>query len=85
MLDLLLGPFQHPAISYKQNSLSTHQLEVITYLNCLIFLRFAKLNMALKTGYLHDDAIDDSFLQVSDLHTVHYYQFGKKDGKPGKL
>jgi hypothetical protein len=41
--------------------------------------------MALRTGYLHDDAFDDGFLQVSDLHTVHYYQFGKKDGKPGEL
>ncbi|KAF2445966.1 proline iminopeptidase [Karstenula rhodostoma CBS 690.94] len=38
--------------------------------------------MALKTGYLHDDAFDDSYLEVSDLHKVHYYQYGKEDGKP---
>lgn len=40
--------------------------------------------MALKTGYTHDDAFDDSYLQVSDLHTVDYFQFGKKYGRPGK-
>ena len=41
--------------------------------------------MALKTGYSHDDAFDSGYLRVSDLHTVHYYQHGKKDGKPGKF
>ncbi|KAL1597141.1 hypothetical protein SLS60_008723 [Paraconiothyrium brasiliense] len=38
--------------------------------------------MSLKTGYSHEDAFDSGYLQVSDLHTVHYYQHGKKDGKP---
>ncbi|KAJ4303260.1 hypothetical protein N0V90_002153 [Kalmusia sp. IMI 367209] len=38
--------------------------------------------MALKTGYSHEDAFDSGFLKVSDLHTVHYYQYGQKEGKP---
>lgn len=41
--------------------------------------------MGLRTGYIHDDAFDEGFLQVTELHQVYFYQYGKKDGKPGKF
>ncbi|KAB5551429.1 proline iminopeptidase, partial [Coniochaeta sp. 2T2.1] len=33
-------------------------------------------------GYSHGEAFDEGFLQVSDLHTLSYHQYGKPDGKP---
>lgn len=33
-------------------------------------------------GYTHDDAYDAGFLSVSDIHRIHYEQYGKQDGKP---
>ena len=36
-------------------------------------------------GYKHDDAFDEGYLQVSDLHKVYYTQYGKQDGKTGEL
>ncbi|KAF2853374.1 proline iminopeptidase [Plenodomus tracheiphilus IPT5] len=33
-------------------------------------------------GYQHEDAWDQGWLKVDDLHEVYYQQFGKKDGKP---
>ena len=41
--------------------------------------------MALNSGYLHGDAFDQGDLPVSDIHTVHYAQYGKPDGKPGNF
>jgi proline iminopeptidase len=35
------------------------------------------------TSYTHADAFDQGRLKVSDLHTLHYEQYGKPDGKPG--
>jgi proline iminopeptidase len=35
------------------------------------------------TSYTHSDAFDQGWLKVSDLHTLHYEQYGKPDGKPG--
>lgn len=35
--------------------------------------------------YQHGDAFDEGHLQVSDLHSVYYAQYGKPDGKPGTL
>lgn len=40
--------------------------------------------MALDAGYQHGDAFDNGDLPVSGIHTVHYEQYGKPDGKPGK-
>lgn len=34
------------------------------------------------TGFEHDDAWDEGWLRVDDVHEVHYQQYGKKDGKP---
>ncbi|CAL5868432.1 uncharacterized protein PFLUO_LOCUS2657 [Penicillium psychrofluorescens] len=34
------------------------------------------------TSYTHSDAFDQGRLKVSDLHTLHYEQYGKPDGKP---
>lgn len=36
-------------------------------------------------GYTHSAAFDDGFLEVSSIHTLHYEQYGKPDGKPGML
>lgn len=33
-------------------------------------------------GYRHEDAFDEGYLQVSDLHKIYYAQYGKRDGKP---
>jgi len=35
-------------------------------------------------GYNHTAAFDTGKLPVSEIHTLHYEQYGKKDGKPGK-
>jgi len=40
--------------------------------------------MASTKEYLHSEAFNDGYLQVSPLHKVYYHQFGKPDGKPGK-
>jgi hypothetical protein len=40
--------------------------------------------MAPEIGYTHDDAFDEGDLQVSELHRIHYSQYGKRDGKPGE-
>jgi proline iminopeptidase len=37
------------------------------------------------TGYTHSAAFDIGKLPVSDIHTLHYEQYGKQDGKPGKI
>ncbi|KAF1969874.1 proline iminopeptidase [Bimuria novae-zelandiae CBS 107.79] len=34
------------------------------------------------TGYEHDDAWDEGYLKVDDMHEIFYQQYGKKDGKP---
>jgi proline iminopeptidase len=36
-------------------------------------------------GYEHEDAWDEGWLRVDDVHEVYYQQYGKKDGKPGML
>jgi proline iminopeptidase len=36
------------------------------------------------TGYIHETAFDTGRLPVSQIHTLHYEQYGKKNGKPGK-
>lgn len=41
--------------------------------------------MATNVGYVHEDAFDEGFLQVDQIHNVHYEQYGPRDGKPGKL
>jgi proline iminopeptidase len=33
-------------------------------------------------GYKHDPPFDSGYLQVSDIHRLHYEQYGKRDGKP---
>lgn len=33
-------------------------------------------------GYTHDPPFDSGYLQVSDIHRLHYEQYGKWDGKP---
>lgn len=33
-------------------------------------------------GYNHDDPYDSGFLPVSDIHKIHYEQYGKQDGQP---
>ncbi|KAF2676624.1 proline iminopeptidase [Lentithecium fluviatile CBS 122367] len=38
--------------------------------------------MAQGAGYTHADEFDAGDLQVSDLHRIHYAQYGKPDGKP---
>lgn len=39
--------------------------------------------MAAQNGYIHTEEFDSGNLQVSDLHHIHYSQYGKADGKPG--
>ncbi|KAJ5787192.1 hypothetical protein N7457_002182 [Penicillium paradoxum] len=34
------------------------------------------------TGYIHSAAFDIGKLPVSEIHTLHYEQYGKRDGKP---
>lgn len=34
------------------------------------------------TGYQHEDAWDEGWLRVDELHEVFYQQYGRKDGKP---
>ena len=41
--------------------------------------------MATDVGYAHDDAFDAGFLKVDDIHSLHYEQYGSRDGKPGEL
>lgn len=33
-------------------------------------------------GYAHDEPYDSGFLSVSDIHRIHYEQYGNPDGKP---
>jgi proline iminopeptidase len=35
-------------------------------------------------GYIHETAFETGRLPVGEIHTLHYEQYGKKDGKPGK-
>ena len=35
------------------------------------------------SGYEHSDAFDAGYLAVSDLHKLHYEQYGNPEGKPG--
>ncbi len=39
--------------------------------------------MVLTLGYDHVDPFERGMLPVSDIHTLHYEQYGKPDGKPG--
>ena len=34
-------------------------------------------------GHEHEDAWDEGWLRVDDVHEIYYQQYGKKDGKPG--
>ena len=34
--------------------------------------------------YAHTTAFDAGTLAVSEIHNLHYEQYGKKDGKPGE-
>ena len=34
------------------------------------------------TSYIHQRAFDEGFLHVSDLHKIHFEQYGNKEGKP---
>lgn len=38
-----------------------------------------------KVGYVHKKAFDASTLQVDDIHSIYYQQYGLKDGLPGQL
>lgn len=38
-----------------------------------------------RPGYAHKDAFDEGFLAVGSIHNIYYSQYGKKDGKPGRL
>lgn len=38
--------------------------------------------MPLSEPYTHSAAFDAGFLQVSQIHQIHYEQYGKKDGRP---
>ena len=33
-------------------------------------------------SHRHASAFDEGFLQVSDLHKIHYEQYGREDGRP---
>ena len=35
-------------------------------------------------GHTHEDAFDVGKLAVSNIHTLHYEQYGNKEGRPGK-
>lgn len=36
-------------------------------------------------GYNHEEPFDQGYIQVSDIHSVYYAQYGKKqNGKTGK-
>jgi len=35
--------------------------------------------------YAHAAAYNSGTLPVGDIHKLHYEQYGKKDGKPGKI
>lgn len=39
--------------------------------------------MAQTDSYTHDAPFDAGFLNVDDIHKIHYEQYGKKDEKPG--
>jgi hypothetical protein len=36
-------------------------------------------------GYQHEPAFDSGYLQVDDVHSLYYEQYGKPDGKPGSF
>ena len=36
-------------------------------------------------GYAHAAAFDSGFLPVGEIHKLHYEQYGKLEGKPGKV
>jgi hypothetical protein len=36
-------------------------------------------------GYRHEDAFDEGYIQVSDLHRIYYAQYGNRNGKAGEL
>jgi hypothetical protein len=40
--------------------------------------------MAQTAGYTHKEEFDSGDLQVSDLHRIHYVQYGEPNGKTGK-
>ena len=35
------------------------------------------------SSYYHQDAFDEGYIKVSDLHTIYYAQYGKMNGKTG--
>ena len=36
-----------------------------------------------KLGYVHDAPFEASLLKVDEIHSIHYEQYGLKDGLPG--
>lgn len=42
------------------------------------------LDVRRSPGYAHTEAYDSGVLPVGTIHKLHYEQYGKKDGKPGK-
>jgi hypothetical protein len=36
-------------------------------------------------GYSHADPFDSGFLAVGLIHTLYYEQYGKRDGRPGRI
>lgn len=36
-------------------------------------------------GYDHEEAFESSMLPVDDIHSIHYEQYGLRNGLPGKF
>lgn len=37
------------------------------------------------SGYKHDGPFDSDFLAVDTIHQIHYEQYGRENGKPGRV
>ena len=42
-------------------------------------------NLQAASSYTPSAPFDAGYLSVSSIHKLHYEQYGKRDGKPGKL
>lgn len=60
---------------------------IVSYFPALTLTRALESmeNTSTKTPYSHSRAFDEGYLQVSSIHKLHYEQYGKIDGKPGKF
>lgn len=42
------------------------------------------MDPAKQPGHEHAGPFDAGYLPVDDIHKLHYEQYGKRDGKPGR-